>query len=132
MPWADYEAMLRIVVDRHIRINYNRGRMEIMSPLRHHGDGSNLLARMVNTLTEELNLACHVGRPGDTPPPRPGEGSPAGRPSHHRIRGDHAEHQRVQVRQRGISDRVNGRALDQNQEVRKPKLPHATIAAASK
>ncbi len=54
--WADYESMLRIVGNRPIRINYDRGRMEIMSPLYRHGDGSYLLGRMVDTLTEELDI----------------------------------------------------------------------------
>ena len=31
--WDDYEAMLRIVGDRPIRVSYDRGRLEIMSPL---------------------------------------------------------------------------------------------------
>ncbi len=33
VTWADYEAQLRIIGDRHIRVNYDDGRMEIMSPL---------------------------------------------------------------------------------------------------
>ena len=40
VTWADYEAMLRIVGNRPIRINYDQGRMEIMSPLWRHGNGS--------------------------------------------------------------------------------------------
>jgi Uma2 family endonuclease len=63
VPWADYEAMLRIVGDRHIRINYDRRRMEIMSPLKRHGDGSYLLGRMVDTLTEELNIPVEHADP---------------------------------------------------------------------
>jgi hypothetical protein len=43
VSWADYEAQLRIIGDRHIRVNYDSGRMEIMSPLRRHGNGGYLL-----------------------------------------------------------------------------------------
>ncbi len=56
LTWADYEAMLKIVGDRPIRINYDRGRMEIMSPLPKHGNGSYLLGHMVDILIEELDI----------------------------------------------------------------------------
>jgi Uma2 family endonuclease len=55
VPWADYEAMLRIVGERPIRINYDRGRMEIMSPLIRHGNSAYLLGQMVDILAEELD-----------------------------------------------------------------------------
>jgi Uma2 family endonuclease len=61
--WADYESMLKIVGDRPIRINYDRGRMEIMSPLRKHGNGSYLLSRMVDTLTDELDIEVEHADP---------------------------------------------------------------------
>jgi Uma2 family endonuclease len=32
VTWADYEAQLRIIGNRHIRVNYDSGRMELMSP----------------------------------------------------------------------------------------------------
>lgn len=54
VPWNDYEAMLRIVGERPIRVTYNQGTMEVFMPsLGHEGDAY-LLGRMVNTLTEEL------------------------------------------------------------------------------
>jgi Uma2 family endonuclease len=56
VSWDDYEAMLRIVGNRHVRVNYDRGRMEIMSPLRRHGNPAYLLARMVDTLVDELDV----------------------------------------------------------------------------
>ena len=63
VTWADYEAMLKIVGDRPIRINYDRGRMEIMSPLYRHGNGSYLLGRMVDTLTEEMDIPVEHADP---------------------------------------------------------------------
>jgi Uma2 family endonuclease len=56
VPWDDYEAMLRIVGNRKIRINYDRGRMEIMSPLQEHGNRSYLLGQMVDVLVEEFDI----------------------------------------------------------------------------
>jgi Uma2 family endonuclease len=56
VTWEEYEAQLRIIGDRHIRVNYDDGRMEIMSPLARHGNGSYLLGRMVDTLTDELDI----------------------------------------------------------------------------
>ena len=49
VPWDDYEAMLRIVGERHIRINDDDGRMELVSPLLRHGDDSLLLVMMAIT-----------------------------------------------------------------------------------
>jgi Uma2 family endonuclease len=56
VTWDEYEAQLRIIGDRHIRVNYDNRRMEIMSPMMRHGNGSNLLGRMVETLTEEMDI----------------------------------------------------------------------------
>ena len=63
LHWADYEAMLKIVGNRPIRINYDRGRMEIMSPLFRHGDGSYLLGHMVDILVEELDISYQPADP---------------------------------------------------------------------
>ncbi len=49
--------MLKIVGDRPIRINYDRGRMEIMSPLIRHGNSAYLLGQMVDILAEELDIS---------------------------------------------------------------------------
>ncbi len=54
VPWNEYEAILRIVGERPIRVTYNQGTMEVFMPsLGHEGDAY-LLGRMVDTLTEEL------------------------------------------------------------------------------
>jgi Uma2 family endonuclease len=54
--WEDREATLRIVGNRPIRVTYERGTMELMSPLCEHGSIGYLLARMVDVLTEELDV----------------------------------------------------------------------------
>jgi len=63
VPWADYEAQLRIIGNRHIRVNYDSGRMEIMSPLRRHGKDASLLGWLVLALVEELDIPCQAADP---------------------------------------------------------------------
>jgi Uma2 family endonuclease len=63
VPWADYEAQLRIIGDRHIRVNYDSGRMEIMSPLRRHGNDASLLGLMVHELVMELEIQYELADP---------------------------------------------------------------------
>jgi Uma2 family endonuclease len=63
VSWDDYEAMLRIVGKRPIRVTYDRGRMEIMSPLWKHGSVSYLLGRLVDVLTEELDVPVEAADP---------------------------------------------------------------------
>jgi Uma2 family endonuclease len=54
VSWRDYEAMLRIVGDRRIRVTYDRGEMEIFLPsFGHHNDAFHL-GRIVDIVTEEL------------------------------------------------------------------------------
>ena len=63
VSWDDYQAMLRIVGDRPIRVSYDRGRMEVMSPLWEHGSIANLLGRMIDVLTEERNIPVEGANP---------------------------------------------------------------------
>lgn len=61
--WADYEAQLRIIGNRHIRVNYDSGRMELMSPLWRHGNETSLLGWMVKVLVEELDIQVEPADP---------------------------------------------------------------------
>lgn len=63
VSWGDYLAMLRIVGDRPIRVTYDRGRMELMSPLWRHGSVSYLLGRLIDVLTEERGVPVEAGDP---------------------------------------------------------------------
>ena len=56
VSWDDYEAMLRIVGDSHIRVTYDRGELEVLSPPRPNQRPKKLLARMVETLTVVLGI----------------------------------------------------------------------------
>lgn len=61
VSWADYEAMLRMVGDRPIRVTYDNGTMEIFMPTSGHDSDSYLLGRMVDTLSEELEIPVEGG-----------------------------------------------------------------------
>ncbi|HYN24163.1 MAG TPA: Uma2 family endonuclease [Pyrinomonadaceae bacterium] len=53
--WDDYEQLLAQLDDRaHLRISYNQGRLEIMSPSAKHEKYKNLLHDLVMILSDEL------------------------------------------------------------------------------
>jgi len=63
VSWDEYTRMLRAFADRpgH-RLTYDRGTLEIMSPLFKHEFSAELLGRFVVVLTEELGLPLQAGR----------------------------------------------------------------------
>ncbi len=61
VPWADYEAMLRIVGERPIRVTYDQGDMEVFMPSLGHKGDAYLLGRIVDTVTEELEIPVEGG-----------------------------------------------------------------------
>ncbi len=61
VTWDDYEAMLRIVGERRIRVTYDQGRMEVFMPSFRHDNDAYLLGRMVDMLTEELEIDMEGG-----------------------------------------------------------------------
>ncbi len=63
VDWRTYSRLLHIFAERpSVRLTYDRGVLEIMSPLRSHERGAYLLGRFVDTLTDELGLAVEAGR----------------------------------------------------------------------
>jgi Uma2 family endonuclease len=56
VAWGNYEAMLRIVGDRPIRVTYDRGTMEIRMPSQRHEQAAQLLGLFVPRLAEELEI----------------------------------------------------------------------------
>ena len=62
VTWDDYEAQLRIVGDRPIRFTYDHGTMEVFLPSFGREDDAYRLGRMVDTLTEELDIPVKAGR----------------------------------------------------------------------
>lgn len=61
VSWEDYEAMLRIVGNRPVRVTYDQRIMEIMSPTYSHENIGYLLGRLIDVLTEELDIAMQGG-----------------------------------------------------------------------
>jgi len=56
ISWQTYEALLRDLVNSHLRLTYDQGNLEIMSPSPQHAKIGKVLARMVETLTMELDI----------------------------------------------------------------------------
>lgn len=55
--WQTYQRLLDALGDRPVRVTYDRGVLEIMTLSLGHERYSRLLGRLVETLTEELELA---------------------------------------------------------------------------
>jgi hypothetical protein len=54
VPWQSYERLLRVFADRHLRITYDRGALEIMSLSPEHERFKCLLSYFILVLIEEL------------------------------------------------------------------------------
>src|SRR5438093_13425053 len=63
VDWSTYERLLNAVEGYPaLRLTYDRGVLEIMSPTRRHDKVAYLLGRFIDTLTEELGMAVTAGR----------------------------------------------------------------------
>jgi Uma2 family endonuclease len=63
IDWGTYTRLLRAFERRRrYRLTYDRGTLEIMSPLWEHERPAYLLGRFIDVLTEELHLSCEPGR----------------------------------------------------------------------
>jgi Uma2 family endonuclease len=56
VTWGFYDAVLREIGDRPIQVTYDRGRIEIMSPLPIHEKAKVLIRRMVDVISEEMDI----------------------------------------------------------------------------
>lgn len=62
IDWKTYTGMLGLFAERHgVRLTYDRGRLEIRTPVLEHEDDARFLARLVVALTEELGLPVKAG-----------------------------------------------------------------------
>ncbi|HIK31749.1 MAG TPA: Uma2 family endonuclease [Oscillatoriales cyanobacterium M59_W2019_021] len=63
ISWQTYESLANEVAEQPgIRLTYDRGTLEIMSPLAPHERYKKLFGRFIESLTEELNLdVCSLG-----------------------------------------------------------------------
>ncbi len=62
VDWQTYARLLRAFAERPgIRLTYDRGELEIMSPLLEHDNDGQFLGRLVVALTEEMGLPIKGG-----------------------------------------------------------------------
>ncbi len=54
--WAGYQSLLKLVEDRRVRVTYDRGHVEIMSPNPKHERKKSLLGQFVRMLARELHV----------------------------------------------------------------------------
>lgn len=62
VDWEFYDALLARLADRRVFVTYDRGSLEVRSPSARHENFASLLARLIETLTEELGIAIMSGR----------------------------------------------------------------------
>ncbi|MBD2252901.1 Uma2 family endonuclease [Nostoc parmelioides] len=56
ISWQTYETLLSELSDRRLRLTYNRGYLEIMSPSPEHERFKKVAGRFVETIAEELDI----------------------------------------------------------------------------
>jgi Uma2 family endonuclease len=57
VPWADYEQLLQDLVDRPgVRVSYDRGRLEIMSPLPEHEEYKDSIYSLARVYAETIGI----------------------------------------------------------------------------
>ena len=56
VSWSTYEALLADLEQGGIRLTYDQGRLEIVSPSRQHEHFKRLIGRMIEAMTEELDI----------------------------------------------------------------------------
>ena len=61
VSWEAYEAFLKCWAERPVRLTYDNGNLEIMSPLLSHEQYGALLRRMIETYTVEQNVPVYSG-----------------------------------------------------------------------
>jgi Uma2 family endonuclease len=59
ISWNTYETLLEELSDRRLRLTYNRGNLEIMSPSPEHELSKKVLSRFVETLAEEVEVRIY-------------------------------------------------------------------------
>lgn len=63
IDWGTYTRLLRAFDRRRgFRLTFDRGTLEIMSPLWEHERPAYLLGRLIDVLTDELQMPCEPGR----------------------------------------------------------------------
>jgi Uma2 family endonuclease len=63
VPWDTYVALRDPEANDHIRMTYDRGKLELMAPSREHERGKNRLGQFVEIVCEEFNADFHGRKP---------------------------------------------------------------------
>jgi Uma2 family endonuclease len=58
ISWELYEQLRENEENRHVRMAYDNGRLELMSPSPDHAAIKRLIGRMIEAFTEEMNIPC--------------------------------------------------------------------------
>lgn len=61
IPWDAYVAFCDGLGERYIRVTYDQGEMEVMTVSRRHEKGKKRLGRLIEALTEELEIDIAFG-----------------------------------------------------------------------
>lgn len=56
VPWHTYVELRDLPENYHVRMNYDRGTLEIMSPSTKHEGNTSIIGRLIEVWTEELNI----------------------------------------------------------------------------
>ncbi|MEO6809776.1 MAG: Uma2 family endonuclease [Isosphaeraceae bacterium] len=56
VSWDEYETLLALWGDRNVRMTYDQGTLELMSPSYEHGRSEHVLARLIEAYTLERDL----------------------------------------------------------------------------
>jgi Uma2 family endonuclease len=59
ISWNTYETLLEELSDRHLRLTYNRGNLEIMAPSPEHELNKEVLGRFIETIAEEFEVKIY-------------------------------------------------------------------------
>ncbi len=59
ISWTTYETLLEELRDRHLRLTYNRGNLEIMAPSPEHELNKRVLGRFIETIAEEFEVSIY-------------------------------------------------------------------------
>ena len=70
ISWNTYETLLKDLEHGSVRLTYDRGSLELMSPSRDHERFKTLIGRMIELFTEELDIPMQSGGMGVVYRPR--------------------------------------------------------------
>jgi hypothetical protein len=55
--WSGYQSLLKMIGDQRVRVTYDRGDAELLSPHSEHERYAVLFAHMIITITDELDIS---------------------------------------------------------------------------